>query len=192
VSGTQATLTLAEGAVDTAASGMTLALAANAAGVRDTLGNQSSFAATAVVDKAAPALVSASSGGGTSNLMQAGDTMDLVFSETLAAGSVPSSVTVTESRSGGSTLAIATGIIQNASIANSYLSGNGASGSAPGTVTLTNGGKTIHIVLGTLTQTGGTVATGSGGATLSAAATITDLAANGAATASSALCSPLF
>jgi hypothetical protein len=55
-----ATLTLNEGAgaANTAVGSFTVALAANAAGVRDAAGNQASFAATAPADKAAPALLS--------------------------------------------------------------------------------------------------------------------------------------
>jgi hypothetical protein len=49
-----ATLTLNEGNVNTASGTFTVALAANANGIRDLAGNQSSFAATAVADKAAP------------------------------------------------------------------------------------------------------------------------------------------
>jgi hypothetical protein len=58
--GTVATLTLNEGAgaANTAVGSFTVALAANAAGVRDAAGNQASFAATAPADKAAPALLS--------------------------------------------------------------------------------------------------------------------------------------
>ena len=49
-----ATLTLNEGNVNTASGTFTIALAANASGIRDLAGNQSSFAATSVADKAAP------------------------------------------------------------------------------------------------------------------------------------------
>ena len=192
VSGTTATLTLSPGAgaQDTSVGSFTVALATSATGIRDAGGNLSSFAATAPSDGAAPVLVSASTGGGASNLMQAGDTMDLVFSEPLASASVPSSATVSEQRSGSSTLTIP-GVIQSASIASSYLGGNNSSGSATGTITLTNGGKTIHIVLGTVTTTGSGVATGSGGATLKPATTITDPSGLSAA-ATTAACSPLF
>jgi hypothetical protein len=193
VSGAVATLTITEGggAADTGVGSFMIALAANANGIRDAAGNQVSFLAMAPADKAAPLLISATSGGGISNRMETSNTMDIVFTEPLAAASVPGTATVTEARSGGSTLTIP-GIIQSASIANGYLNANGASGSATGTITLTNGGKTIHIVLGTVTNSGGGVATGSGGASLSPAGTITDVAGNAAVTGSSATCSPLF
>jgi len=55
--GSIATLTITEGggAADTSVGSFEIALAANAAGIRDSAGNQSSFAATAPDDKAAPA-----------------------------------------------------------------------------------------------------------------------------------------
>ncbi|MGZ6967734.1 MAG: beta strand repeat-containing protein [Acidimicrobiia bacterium] len=58
VAGSTATLTLAEGAgaPNTAVGSFTVALAANAFGIRDAFGNQSSFAATAPADAAAPVL----------------------------------------------------------------------------------------------------------------------------------------
>ena len=123
--------------------------------------------------------------------METGNTMDLVFSEPLAPGSVPGTATVTEQRVSSSTLTIP-GVIQSASINNNYLAGTNSSGSATGTITLTNADKTIHIVLGTVTTTGTGIATGSGGATLKPAGAITDTAGNGADTNFSASCSPLF
>jgi len=60
VSGAVATLTLNEGAgaASTAAGSFTVALAANSAGIRDVYNHTSSFSATAVVDKAPPAVIS--------------------------------------------------------------------------------------------------------------------------------------
>ncbi|HVD15054.1 MAG TPA: hypothetical protein VNK73_11475, partial [Actinomycetota bacterium] len=57
--GAVATLTLNEGAgsASTAVGSFTVALAANAAGIRDTAGNQASFSSTAPADKATPALL---------------------------------------------------------------------------------------------------------------------------------------
>jgi hypothetical protein len=193
-SNTQAILTLNEGTgFDTAASGIKLALTTNANGVRDVAGNQApTFGATAVVDRAEPVLLTASSTGGTANQMQAADTMDLLFSEPLAPASVPSSATVMEMRSGGATALTIPNVIQSAPIANSYLGGNNSSGTATGAITLTNSNKTIHIVLGTVTTTGSGVGTGAGGATVKPAGTITDVAANGANATANALCSPLF
>ncbi len=194
VSGTTVTLTLSPGAgaPDTSVGSFTVALATSATGVRDAGGNLASFAATAPSDGAGPVLVSAASGGGTSNLMEAGDTMDLVFSEPLDPASVPSSATVTEQRSGGSRTLTIPDVIQSATIASSYLGGNKSSGSATGTITLTDGDTTVHIVLGPLTTSGSGVATGRGGATLKPATTITDTSGLSAVTTATAACSPLF
>jgi hypothetical protein len=203
ISGAVATLTLTEGAgaPDTSVGSFTVALAANAGGIRDAAGNQASFAATAPADKAAPVLVSATSGGGTAGLMETGDTMTLTFSEPLAPASVPASATVTELETGGSSTLTIPGVIQPATISNSYLRigllGNTAQGTATGTITLTNGNLTINIVLGTVTSSGngllgGGVATGTGSVTMSPVATITDPAANAAITSSSATVNRLF
>ena len=65
VSGTLATLTIAEGAgaPDTAVGSFTLALASAATGIRDAAGNLSAFAATSPADGARPVLVSGISDG---------------------------------------------------------------------------------------------------------------------------------
>ena len=104
VSGAVATLTLAEGSgFDTAASGMTLALAANATGIRDAAGNQSSVAATAVADKAGPVPVGISDTDGTTDgLMEAGDSIAVTFSESIAAVVGPGTVAVETNTPGGS------------------------------------------------------------------------------------------
>ena len=61
-SGTTATLTITEGsgAKDTAVGSFTVALATSATGIRDAVGNQSSFAATAPTDDAKPVPVTVS------------------------------------------------------------------------------------------------------------------------------------
>ena len=76
VLGAAATVRIVEGGgeADTAVGGFTVALATGATGVRDAAGNQASFLTQAPADEAAPVLVSATSGGGTAGLMQAGDT----------------------------------------------------------------------------------------------------------------------
>ncbi len=194
VSGSVATLDIDDGpgAANTAVGSFTVALATNANGIRDAAGNLVSFGAMGPADEAGPAIVSTTSTTGTTaNRMEAGDTLDMVFSEPLAPGSVPASATVTELRSSGTSLTIP-GVIQSATIANGYVNGNGAGGSATGTITLTNADKTIHIVLGTVTPVGGGVATGSAGAALRPVAALTDTGGNGASTTFAATCSPLF
>jgi hypothetical protein len=86
VATTVATLTLNEGNVNTAAGGFTIALAQNASGVRDRAGNQSSFVATAVADRAAPIAVDvqAVDGPGTSGRIDSGDVVTYTFSESMS------------------------------------------------------------------------------------------------------------
>lgn len=94
VATTVATLTLNEGNVGTASGSFTVALAANANGIRDLAGNQSSFGATAVADKAAPVptnVVLANSG--TLGQANNGDTITITYSETLDATSLCSTWT---------------------------------------------------------------------------------------------------
>jgi hypothetical protein len=87
ISGAVATLTLNEGTVNTASGSFTIALTANANGIRDAAGNQSSFAATAVADKAepVPATMVMTNGNGTP---AQGDTISIVFSEKLSVSSI--------------------------------------------------------------------------------------------------------
>jgi hypothetical protein len=69
-----------------------VALAANANGIRDLAGNQSSFSSTAVVDKAGPvaADVQAVNGTGTAGRIDSGDVVTYTFSESMSAGSIKS------------------------------------------------------------------------------------------------------
>ncbi len=122
VSGNTATLHVAEGAgaANTAVGSFRVALAANAAGIRDAAGNQTAYAATAVTDRAAPALVSLQLRDNNGNGRV--DRVTAVFSETLATYSagvspfavanVPSAGTLSSvSRSGTTaTLTLAEGV----------------------------------------------------------------------------------
>ena len=193
VSGSLATLTITEGggAANSAVGSFTVALSTSATGVRDSSGNQSSFAAQGPTDKAGPVLVSATSGGGTAGLMQANDTLTMTFSEALDPSTVPASATVKEERSGGTDLTIL-GVIQTTVIANSYVNGNGSGGSSTGAITLTGGNTTISITLGTVTPISGGVSTGTGSVSFSPVATIKDPAGNAAVTSSSASVARLF
>lgn len=98
VAATTATLTITEGAgaANTAVGGMTVALGASATGVRDAAGNQAAFTARAPQDLAAPVPMAIADTNGTINgRIQAGDTISITFSESLAPASVPTSTTVT-------------------------------------------------------------------------------------------------
>jgi type II secretory pathway pseudopilin PulG len=191
-SGSTATLTLNEGggSADTSVGGFTLALDTSS-GIVDTSGRHGSFASSAPSDGAGPVLMTATTtGGATTNRMQQSDTLDLTFSEVVNLPAGP--FTATENRSGGSTTLTIPGLIQTASIANGYLGANNSSGAAPAAASLTNGGKTIHVVLGVVTTTGSGVGTGSGGASIAPAAGIRDGFANAAVTTTTRLASPLF
>ena len=88
VATTVATLTLNEGNVNTASGSFTVALAANAAGIRDLAGNQASFGATAVVDKAAPVPTDVVLANATvAGQARSQDTVTVTYSETLDATS---------------------------------------------------------------------------------------------------------
>jgi hypothetical protein len=83
-----ATLTLNEGVVSTDAGAFSVALAADPAGIRDRAGNQASFAATAVADRAAPVPTNVV----LANVQTAGrargrDTVTVTYSEVLGATS---------------------------------------------------------------------------------------------------------
>ena len=81
-----ATLTLNEGNVNTASGAFAVALAANANGIRDLAGNQSSFAATNVEDRAAPVPTNvAMANSSTPGRARATDTLTVTYSETLDA-----------------------------------------------------------------------------------------------------------
>jgi hypothetical protein len=86
VSGSTATLNLTEGAgaADTAVGSFKIALAASATGIRDALGNQSSYAATAPTDDASPvptSIVLNNKSGGTLGKMESGDFFTVAYSE---------------------------------------------------------------------------------------------------------------
>src|SRR5262249_27162113 len=111
-SGSTATLTLTEGsgAANTAVGTFRVALVGSASGIRDAAGNQSSFAAAAPTDSAAPAIVSM--------VMQDTNTngrvgpVALTFSEAPAAYSAPTAAwTLANVPSGGTlnTVAVTTG-----------------------------------------------------------------------------------
>lgn len=188
-SGTAATLTITEGAgaLDTAVGSMTIALAASPAGPRDAAGNQTAFAPRAPSDGSRPLLVSfAETNGATDGRIAPADTLSLTFTEPIAPGSVPASVTVTltdPNNTGADRLTIA-GITNGARSTggNGYVTTNnvsfGFSGSA---VSFVAGGRTIVITVGTTcTGTCAAIGTQTTAATVSMqpATSITDTAGN--------------
>jgi hypothetical protein len=103
VSGSTATLTLTEGlgVANTAVGTFRVALSANATGIRDVHGPQSSFAATAPTDVAAPARVTSVMQDVSANGKV--DRLTVTFSEPLATYTAPTTIwTLTNVPSGGS------------------------------------------------------------------------------------------
>jgi hypothetical protein len=148
--------------------------------VTDRAGHVTTYAPTdiAQVDTSAPSLSAATSGGGTTGRMQAGDTLTLTFSEALDPATVPTSVTVTESRGNDKASLSIPDLIQNTEINNSYLGGTNSSGTATATVSLSADARTVTITLGPVSTTGSGVGTASSSVPLRAAATLTDRAGN--------------
>jgi hypothetical protein len=188
VSGTTATLAIAEGAgaANTAVGGFTVALATNAGGVRDADANPSTFGATAPADKAGPVVVSISTSvsGGTAGKIEAGDQLTVAFSEPLLASTVPSGANVTEtdpSGTGDDTLSI-TGITNNGRDTGSdgYVTRNNVSVSfASSTVALSGGAVTVTVA-GACSGSCGDVGNGQGQLNFAPATGITDAAGNAA------------
>jgi hypothetical protein len=187
VATTTATLTITEGAgaADTTVGSFTIAMATNAAGVRDAAGNLSSFAATAPADGAGPVAISvAFTGGASTGKIEVGDTMTVVFSEPLNPASVPSTTTVTEADpagAGNDTLTI-TGITNGARSTGSdnYVTADGlVVDFAASTVVLSASNTTVTITVGGTCQNTGCAAIGQQLTTASlsfgAAPTITDV-----------------
>ena len=188
------TLTLNEGAgaADTSVGAMTVAMAANAAGARDAIGNLGTFAATAPLDKATPAAATITdTNGSLDGKAEPGDTLVITFSEPLAPASVPSSttVTITDPVGGGNDTLTMVGVSNGARTmgANNYVTLNGGVASfANSPVVLSNGNRTITVTIAA-------PCSGTGCATLGqqlsvatysyiAATTLTDVAGNLAAT----------
>ena len=192
VSGTQATLTLTEGvgAANTAVGTMTVALAQSATGIRDAAGNQSSFTATAPVDKAGPVptTVGTTNNGGKNGAgkLQSNDNFWVVFSEGILPTSVPLTSSVTMADPAGAvtidTLSIP-GITSGAfsTGGSTYVSTDGAQAtfSASGTGVYT--GSTVYATVGAVcTGSCGALGQGSGAFVYVPASTLTDAASNAA------------
>jgi hypothetical protein len=153
VSGTTATLSLNEGAgaPNTAVGSFTVALAATTNGIRDAANNRSSFAATALTDKASPIPVDVvtTNPGNSAGEIQQGDQLTITFSEAIATASIPASpVTVTENSTGGQqsdTISIP-GVTDGALLLGgaSYVTGN-QTATAPANVA--NIGSTVVVTL---------------------------------------------
>jgi hypothetical protein len=107
-SGSVATLAITEGAgnADTAVGSLTVALAANSLGMRDTVGNQASFSASAPADAAAPARLSMSMFDVNTNGKV--DRVTATFSESLVSTTLTAPWTLTSVPSSGSLATVST------------------------------------------------------------------------------------
>lgn len=194
VSSATATLTITEGAgaADTTLGALTVALSANAAGIRDVAANLASFAATAPLDRAGPASVTITdTGGSTEGRIDPGDTLAITFSEPLNTSTVPASATVSLTDpigTGNDTLAI-TGILngERTTTTNAHITLEGTSAAfSDSAVVISNGNRTVTITVGpTCSGTGcaaiGTV-TSATSLSFLGATTLLDVAGNRAAT----------
>ncbi len=183
VSGSAATLNISEGsgAADTAVGSFTVALAQNAAGIRDAAGNKSSFSATAPTDKAAPVPTSLSTTDGDATLAT-GDTFVVVFSEPVTG--LPTNTTVTEDRAPSASVVTLSIPGVNAGAAslgsNDYLAKSGTK-SLVFNATVAVSGSTVTVTATDLQSSSSDPANGSGTAfAYTPAAGITDAAGNAA------------
>lgn len=154
--GPQVTLTLNEGAgtADTAVGTFTVALASNAAGVRDTAANLAVQPAAAPSDGAAPVVTGMTDTNGTTNgLFEPGDTMSLTFSEALLSAGVPTGpvVTLTDPVGAGSDTLTISGLTSGSRSLGSdnYLSGDGTTASWTSAAVVSGANKVVTVTLGT-------------------------------------------
>ena len=193
--GATITLTLTEGAgaANTSVGAMTVAMAANAAGARDAIGNLGSFTATTPLDRAKPAAVTITdTNGSTDGRVQPGDTVVMTFSEPLAPASVPASTTVTltdPTGNGNDTLTMV-GVSNGARAlgSNNYITlDTGVASFASSPIALSNVNRTVTVTVGPSCAGTGCGALGqqttNANYSFVAAPTLTDTTGNTAATA---------
>ena len=189
-----ATIVMTEGAgaADTTVGSMTVAMVASATGVRDAAGNLGSFAAATPLDKAKPAAVTVTDTNGTlDGRIESGDSVSITFSESLAAATVPTSTTLTmadPTGTGNDTLTLV-GVSNGARTlgGSTYITTDATSAVfANSPVALSNGNRTITVIVGPVCSSTGCAGIGQRTTTASysfvAATTLTDLAGNLAAT----------
>ncbi|MGZ4333577.1 MAG: beta strand repeat-containing protein [Gaiellaceae bacterium] len=188
VATTTATLTLNEGAgaQDTAVGSFTVALTSSATGIRDAAGNQSSFAATAPLDGAAPVPVSvATTNPGTIvGQIETNDALAVTFSEAILASSVPATTTITETGGAGNandtlTIGSLTSGALSLGASNYVTASNKIAGFAASPFTVA--GAVVTVTVGPTCVGNGCGSVGAGSAaafTFTPAATITDAAGN--------------
>jgi hypothetical protein len=185
-SGATATLTIAEGAsaADTSVGSFLVALAASASGVRDSAGNQSSFAALAPGDKAGPVITAVTDTNGTNDgKFEAGNTMTLTFTESVTGIAASSNVVLTD-KAGSSNndgVSITNLLSGTADLGRSdYISGSSASFNSSLLSQPALNQVTVTLASCTGSCANVTQAAGTGSFSLSPAAAITDTAGNAA------------
>ena len=191
------TIVMVEGAgtADTTIGTMTVAMATNAAGVRDATGNLGSFAARTPLDKAKPAAVTVTdTNGATDGRIEPGDTVSITFSEPLAPTSVPSpltTITMADPTGTGNDTLTVLGITNGARTlgGTTYITTDATSAVfANSPVSLNNGNRTVTVTVGPVCTDTGCVGIGQRTTNASfsyiAAPTLTDVAGNTAATQS--------
>ena len=184
------TLTLTEGAgaADTAVGAMTVAMATNAGGARDAIGNLGSFAARAPLDGARPVpMLITDTNGTVDGQAQPGDSITVEFSEALAPATVPASttLTLTDPNGGGSDTLTMAGVSNGARStggANYVLTNNTSAAFAGSVVGLSNANRSITVTIAATCSGAGCAALGqqTTNATYSfvGATTLTDVAGN--------------
>lgn len=180
------TITAGAGAADTSVGAFTIALAQSATGIQDALGNQSSFAATAPVDKAGPVPVSlVDSNGLNDGKFEAGDSVIVTFSEPITGVSASSTVSLISGNGSNDDSVTMTNFLAGVSSVTlnrgDYISGNNNTAIFVSTLTQPLSNQ-IRLVLGTCTGACAniTTAAGVGSFTFTPVTTVTDAAGNAA------------
>jgi hypothetical protein len=190
ISGAVATLTLTpgSGAADTAVGSFTVALAQSAAGVRDSAGNRSAFAAQSPGDKAGPVPIAlADTDGAANGKFEVSDTLTVTFSESVIGVAASSNVVLTGGNgSNNDSLAMSNLLSGSASLGRSdYISGNGSTASFNGSGLSQPSANQVKVTLAACTGACASLpAAGAGGAgnlTFTPVTSITDAGGNPAA-----------
>jgi hypothetical protein len=184
--GTSATLTVAPGNAtpNTAIGTWTVALAASATGIRDSAGNQASFAATAPADEAAPVPTTLTdSDGSIDGRFQANDTATATFSESVLSTVISSTATLSGPNNATATDSFSAPGFMNAGTLGrfDYIIGNQAAPFTSSTIDQPAPTQ-VRLTLGACSDTTPCAALGTaalaGSITFVPAATITDAAGN--------------
>ena len=188
VSAATATLTITEGsgAANTAVGSFKVALAQSANGVRDAVGNQSSFEATAPTDKAGPVPVSLTDSSGTADgKFELADTMTVTFSEPVTGVGTSANVALTGGNGSNDDKITVPGLLsaQTALSRSDYISGNGSVANFGASALTQPATNQIRLTLAACTGACASItqAAGAGNFAFTPVNTITDVQSNVAA-----------